>query len=163
MERAPAITCCFTGHRAIPAQDKEAICDRLCRAITKLYEEGFRHFVAGGALGFDTLAARAVLALKPRLPNVTLTLVLPCADQADAWREGDRAEYERIKALADEVVCLADAYYSGCMKVRNQYMVDASSACIAYLTNLRSGAGQTVRMAEAAGHRLFNTAPKEEQ
>ena len=163
MNKDRAITCCFTGHRSIPKNDLFAVCEQLQHAIRVLYEDGYRHFVAGGALGFDTLAARAVLALKPHLEGITLTLVLPCADQADAWEEKDRAEYGRIKSLADEVVCLAPAYFDGCMQKRNQAMVDASSACIAYLTRSRSGAGQTVRMAEKAGHRILNTAPKRDE
>ena len=158
MNRDPAITCCFTGHRSIPKGDLFAVCERTERAISKLYAEGYRHFVAGGALGFDTLAAKTVLALKRQREDITLTLILPCAEQSDAWEEKDRAEYERIKSLADEVICLAPAYFDGCMQKRNQAMVDASSACIAYLTRLRSGAGQTVRMAEKKGLRVFNVA-----
>ncbi len=154
----PAVTCCFTGHRVIPKGDLFTVCERTQAAIRKLYADGYRHFVAGGALGFDTLAAKTVLALKPHLEGITLTLILPCADQSDAWGEKDRAEYERIKSLADEVVCLAPAYFDGCMQKRNQAMVDASSACIAYLTRSRSGAGQTVRMAEKRGLRVFNVA-----
>lgn len=162
MNRDPAITCCFTGHRSIPSDARFSVCERTQSAIRALYADGYRHFIAGGALGFDTLAAKTVLALKPHLAGITLTLMLPCADQSDAWKEQDQAEYERIKSLADEVVCLAPAYFDGCMQKRNQAMVDASSACIAYLTRSRSGAGQTVRMAERAGHRLFNTAPKKD-
>lgn len=162
MNRDPSRTCCFTGHRTIPANHLASVTDALCRTVNHLYEQGYRHFIAGGALGFDTYAARAVLILKRQLSDMTLTLMLPCADQASAWSEKDRAEYERIKSLADEVICLSPAYFDGCMKERNQAMVNASSACIAYLTHPRSGAGQTVRMAERAGHRLFNTAPKKD-
>ena len=155
-----SLSCCFTGHRTIPAEDFPTVKARLQAAIAKLYGEGFRHFIAGGALGFDTLAARAVLALRASHPDVTLTLVLPCADQDAMWHADDRAVYAALKAAADEVICLFPQYTNSCMRVRNQYMVDHASACIAYLTHMRSGAGQTVRMAEAASLRLFNTAPQ---
>ena len=153
-------TCCFTGHRQIPNEEKAPGVRALEAAIRALYAEGYRHFIAGGALGFDTYAARAVLILKRTHPDMTLSLVLPCLDQANAWSEKDKAEYERIKGEADEVLCLAQGYYDGCMQRRNGAMVDASSACIAYVTRPRSGAGQTVRMAEKAGLTVIHTAEK---
>lgn len=150
-------TCCFTGHRILPKEEREQIRARLARAIRDLYEEGYRHFVAGGALGFDTVAAETVLAFRRHYPDITLTLMLPCADQDARWTDEERAIYTAQKQAADEVITLADRYFDGCMQKRNQAMVDASSACIAYMTRLRSGAGQTVRMAHAAGLRVINT------
>lgn len=151
------ITCCFTGHRVIPGMDKERVRANLARAVGDLYKEGYRHFVAGGALGFDTVAAETVLAFRRHYPDITLTLMLPCADQDTKWSSEQKAVYEKQKKEADEVICLSQHYYDGCMQKRNQAMVDASSVCIAYLTKLRSGAGQTVRMAHAAGLRVINT------
>ena len=150
-------TCCFTGHRILPKEESEQIRARLARAIRNLYEEGYRHFVAGGAIGFDTVAAETVLAFRRHYPDITLTLMLPCADQDARWTDEERAIYTAQKQAADEVITLADRYFDGCMQKRNQAMVDASSACIAYMTRLRSGAGQTVRMAHAAGLRVINT------
>ena len=66
---------------------------------------------------------------------------------------------EAQKKAADEVICLSSRYYDGCMQKRNQAMVDVSSACIAYLTRPRSGAGQTVRMAENAALTVIHVAP----
>ena len=43
-------------------------------------------------------------------------------------------------------------------QARNAEMVKASSAVIAYLTRPRSGTGQTVRLAERSGARVFNLA-----
>lgn len=157
MTKDKAKTCCFTGHRTIPKTQFGLIRANLARAIRNLYEEGYRHFVAGGALGFDTVAAETVLAFRRHYPDITLTLMLPCADQDTKWSSEQKAVYEKQKKEADEVICLSQHYYDGCMQKRNQAMVDASSVCIAYLTKLRSGAGQTVRMAHAAGLRVINT------
>ena len=161
MTRDKKATCCFTGHRSIPLASKELVRANLARAIGALYGEGYRHFVAGGALGFDTMAAELVLAYKKHYPDVTLTLMLPCANQDSKWSFEEKKIYEAQKSAADEVICLADRYYDGCMQKRNQAMVDASSACIAYLTRPRSGAGQTVRMAERAGLTVISVAPSE--
>ena len=57
-------TCCFTGHRIIPSGEKETIRNLLETAIEKAIQDGYRFFGAGGALGFDTLAAQTVLTLK---------------------------------------------------------------------------------------------------
>ena len=64
--------CCFTGHRptALPDAGNErkpgmrALCLLLERAVERAVSDGFTAFYTGGALGFDTLAAEAVL--RPR-------------------------------------------------------------------------------------------------
>lgn len=56
-------TCCFTGHRAIPARALPALAEELEQTLRRLIGEGMRYFGAGGALGFDTLAAETVLRL----------------------------------------------------------------------------------------------------
>ena len=52
-------TCCFTGHRKIPMLDRMRISRQLDTTIQKLVDEGICYFGAGGALGFDTMAAQA--------------------------------------------------------------------------------------------------------
>jgi uncharacterized phage-like protein YoqJ len=158
MNYDPAVTCCFTGHRTIPKAEESAIRHRTALAILGFYHKGYRRFIAGGALGFDTVAAEIVLALKEKHADLSLVLALPCADQAARWTAAEKAHYEAIKARADEVICLTPTYFDGCMQARNRYMVDASSACIAYMTRPYSGAGQTVRMAEKAGLPVINVA-----
>ena len=53
----------------------------LVRAITILYGKGVREFRAGGARGFDTLAALTILEFKENHPDVRLVLMLPCKHQ----------------------------------------------------------------------------------
>ena len=69
-------TCCFTGHRKIPPEQYERIAQRLKAEITALIHRGVVYFEAGGALGFDTMAARAVLELKKDYPLIKLILVV---------------------------------------------------------------------------------------
>lgn len=61
-------TCCFTGHRRIPPEAIAPLRERLEAEIESLIRQGVRYFGAGGALGFDTLAAEAVLDLKAVYP-----------------------------------------------------------------------------------------------
>ena len=52
---------CFTGHRQIPASQGRPVVQALRREIGRATGAGFTRFYAGGALGFDTLAALTVL------------------------------------------------------------------------------------------------------
>lgn len=151
-------TCCFTGHRNIPTKEHESVKMRLCEAIISAIENGYRYFGAGGALGFDTLAAKIVLELKKQYPHIFLILVLPCRTQAKFWKTQDIAEYERIKSLADKIVYISEEYTSDCMFKRNQHLVDNSSLCICYLAKQSGGTAYTVRYAKTLGLNIVNTA-----
>lgn len=153
------MTCCFTGHRKIPPDQYDAICGRLRLEIVKLIEQGYCYFGAGGALGFDTMAAQAVLELKNVYPQIKLILVLPCKTQTRGWDETDVEIYEGIKAQSDKVVYTSEEYTRTCMFKRNRHLIDNSSACICYLTEAHGGTAYTVNYAQKAGHvRVINIA-----
>ncbi len=153
-------TACFTGHRSLPADRVARIEEKTLHILDVLIGAGYRTFLCGGALGYDTLAERCVLARRETTPGVRLILALPCRDQTGRWTKTPALrEYQRIKGLADGVVYLRDFYEEGCMRERNRYMIDRSSFLVAYYdegTKGRSGAGQTYRMAQAAGLKIYN-------
>ena len=60
------ITCCFTGHRALSDTERMLCLDRITQAVEALISMGVTHFIAGGAVGFDTIAEVSVLNLKKR-------------------------------------------------------------------------------------------------
>lgn len=91
------ITCCFTGHRFIPTGQQTYVKNRLNHTVEALIKKGYSIFVAGGALGFDTMAAQCVLNLKSKYPHIKLFLILPCLEQASKWSEDDIAVYQAIK------------------------------------------------------------------
>ncbi len=151
-------TCCFTGHRQIPPGERAEIASRLERVISDLYQRGIRYYGAGGALGFDALAARTVIRLREKCPGMKLILVLPCLTQTRGWRSEDVTEYERIKAQADEVFYTAHQYTRGCMHKRNRHLVDNSSVCVCYLNRESGGTAYTVRYARKKGLEIVNLA-----
>lgn len=151
-------TCCFSGHRKIPPEERAGITDRLERVIISLYQQGIRVYEAGGALGFDALAASTVIRLRRDYPDMKLILVLPCQTQTRGWRPEDVAEYERIKAQADEAIYTAQQYTRGCMHKRNRYMVDHSGVCVCYLTRDSGGTAYTVNYAKKQGLKVVNIA-----
>jgi len=149
---------CFTGHRDIPSNERKAILKNLAKTVGELYLEGYRTFVAGGALGFDTLAAAVVLVLRRKRPDTRLHLILPCADQTKGWRQADIDMYEAIKQEADEVTVLAPHYARGCMHTRNRRMIEESAVCVAYMTKKTGGTAYTVTYAQAQGVKVINVA-----
>jgi uncharacterized phage-like protein YoqJ len=151
-------TCCFTGHRKIPHEQLAQTQKRLKETIQALIEKGVIYYGAGGALGFDTLAATTVLKMKEDYPEIKLILVLPCVAQADWWDASDREVYEEIKQMADNVVYTSQEYTRGCMHKRNRHLVDNSSICICYLTDKTGGTAYTVGYAKSAGVRVINLA-----
>lgn len=148
----------FTGHRNILPEHREELTALLARAIEYLYSNGCRRFYSGGALGFDTLAAKQVIQFKLYHPDCELHLILPCRNQTDRWSDRDIGMYEFILSEAKTVNYVSDFYTDGCMRERNRMLVDISDCLVAYLCREVSGAGQTVRMAKRAGKTVYNLA-----
>ena len=119
----------------------------LLKTIEQKITEGYTVFCAGGALGFDTMAALAVLKLKDKHRKIKLHLYLPCRDQAKKWSSYDRGIYEYITEKSDKVVYISENYTPFCMMERNRALVDNSSVCIAYCTQTRGGTAYTVSYA----------------
>lgn len=142
-----ALTCCFTGHRNIIKADLPRLQVRLEQLLRELAAKGVTNFIAGGALGFDMLAAETVLRLREELPQLRLRLALPCAKQDAKWSETDKKRYSALLEQADDVVYTAQEYSAGCMHLRNRYMVDNSAYCIAYLKYSKGGTLYTVNYA----------------
>lgn len=151
-------TVCFTGHRVLPTEKISEISKNLEDALAALIEQGYRYFGAGGAMGFDTLAAQTVLRLRERYPQIRLILALPCRNQTRGWPQADVDIYEEIKRRADKVTYTSESYFRGCMQKRNQHLVDNSSVCICYLTKPAGGTAYTVNYASEHGLTIINIA-----
>lgn len=151
-------TCCFTGHRAIDGGDLEPLTEQLDRQIELHYMCGVTDFCVGGALGFDTLAAKRVLKFRESHPDVKLRLFLPCPEQAARWSRENTETYEQIKESANEVKYACGHYTDFCMGKRNQMLVNASSVCLAYLKTKAGGTAYTVRFAKSRGVKVINLA-----
>lgn len=158
------ITACFTGNRAIAENIRPELEERTAEIISRLYSAGYRRFFCGGAIGFDTVAALNVISFQKDHTDVQLILAVPCDNQAQKWGKEDADTYERIKSAADEVRILSPHYYTGCMDVRNRYMVDRSSFCVSYMTSsyLHSGTWSTVAYAISCGITVQNLAMRKD-
>ncbi len=149
-------TVCFTGHRKIPPEQARTLARQLKSTLIQLINDGYLYFGAGGALGYDTLAAQTVLELKSQYPDVKLILVLPCLSQTRGWSARDIEIYEDIKNRADKVVYTSQEYTKGCMHKRNRHLVDNSSVCVCYLTESTGGTAYTVDYARRNNLTVIN-------
>ena len=154
------VSCCFTGHRDISPAKVPEIKEKLNTVISQLTQEGYTDFYNGGAIGFDMLAAEAVLEMKKMHPHIRLHIIVPCENQSQRWSQDNIDRYNAIITLADEVKILSPFYFNGCMQVRNRYMVDNSSVCIAYLERTTGGSAGTAKYAEGKGLTVINIADK---
>lgn len=142
-------TVCFSGHRKFN-EPRAEVEKRIEYAVRECIANGSEVFIAGGAIGVDTLAAQTVIRLRKEYPQIRLVLALPCPpeDQTLKWSADQKAEYQSILGQANEVKILSDKYTDSCMLDRNRFMVDNSSKLIYYLRKDRSGTGYTVRYAK---------------
>lgn len=155
--------CSFTGHRQIKASHQKGIYPLVLRSIEYAYERGCRLFIAGGAIGFDTIAARQVILFRMTHPDVRLTLLLPCRNQDEKWSHSDRDAYNYVLSVADTVEYLADEYTDDCMRLRNMELASRCDILIAYVCRDRSGTAQTIRMAKGLGKEVYNIYPRLEE
>ena len=141
--------CCFTGHRKIEERDLKKLKKDLISTLENLIEnEGIEEFRTGGALGFDTLAADAVLFLKQTYPQIKLVIYVPCMDQNKYYSAEQNQKYLFHLNSADKILCISENYYKGCMLERNRALVNGADVCIAYKRKNEGGTAYTVSYAE---------------
>ncbi len=150
--------CCFTGHREIPDTHILLMPEILDVIIKKMLSKGVRRFRAGGAVGFDTLAALKILDTKRKFPDlgIKLELILPCKDQTKGWSERDKQVYDFIFNLADSHDYAQETYTRGCMHKRNRMLVDGADFCVTYLSSQSGGTAYTCDYAQKKGVTVIN-------
>ncbi len=148
---------CFSGHR--PEKLPKGTSLRMLQSL--LYSEirnaindGADTFYTGTARGVDLWAAEIVLHFKKQHPELKLICVLPYAGQGAGLSGTERYRFMTVLHAADETVCLCEHFQKNCYAMRNRYMIRHSRRLIALVADMRSGTGQTIRMAEAEGLEL---------
>ena len=131
---------------------------RLETAIEKHILQGVKFFCAGGALGFDTLAALVVIELKKKYPHIELILVLPFRGHERDRKDTEIKTYNFILENADEVRFTSWQDCTGCMRKRNYQLVDYSRFCICWLVEDFDETIHTVKYAQDSALRIMNLA-----
>lgn len=156
-------TCCFTGHRPMKLpwgmNEQDGRCielkAELAARLVGAYEQGYRKFVCGMAIGCDMYFAEAVLELKKSYPDVYLEAAIPCGGQPERWHKKERERYNFLIDSADEVNVLQIEYTPDCMMKRNRYMVDNSSMIIACFDGRPGGTMSTILYAQRSGLKVL--------
>ena len=157
--RARQESCCFTGHRPgkLPWKYNEAdarclaLKRRMMDAVEAAYEEGYRHFLCGMAMGCDLYFCACVLALRERCPDVTVEAAIPCPTQAAEWPEAEQVRYRTLVRACDYETMVSDHYTRDCMQRRNRYLVDHASLLIAAYDGSAGGTRNTIQYALERG------------
>ena len=152
-------TCCFTGHRPLRLpwgmNETDPRCidlkERLRTTLEETYNNGYRHFICGMAIGCDMYFAEAVLDLRSKYSDLTLEAAVPCDSQSDKWNRKQKETYFSLLSACDIVTYVSHMYSPDCMMKRNQYMIDRSSLLIACFNGRSSGTMNTILYAERAG------------
>ena len=172
-------TACITGHRMRGVEpwrgDRShlgitlyAVKHMLARCIDILAEEGCSCFIDGLASGTDLWAAEHILHLKNEGSDIQLIGVMPFLSHAAKHSSRDTELLRRVELRADMLVTTdsdplmsygkrrGDHLSPDVYRVRNYFMVDNSSAVIAFLNEgTMSGTLQTVNYALRRGRRLL--------
>ena len=137
----------FTGHRHISA-DPKILSSKIEDKIIDTYNQGMRFFYVGGAIGFDTLAAEAVLSVKKQYTDIVLVVVVPFEGQDSLFSMSAKEQYAKILVQADDVITLSNHYFKSCYLHRNDFLISHSSLLISYWDEKSTGGtSYTVRQA----------------
>ena len=145
-------TCCFTGHRDIPADRLQMVMTGTEAKVRELISQGYRYFGIGGAMGYDTIVAE----MEREYPEIKIILVYPFDGFISRWSDSQQATYARLLPMYDKRVCVCKSASREAYLARDRHLVDYSSACIAYCTRQTGGTAYTIRYAAARGVPVFN-------
>ena len=154
-----SLTCSFTGHRDIPDAKAAALLELLFKTIRTLHlERGYCNFICGGAVGFDQLAAEAVLAMRALNPDIRLYLILPFPGYDEKWESWQRDARDSLLREADGSTYMTKAHCPGVYYKRDRMLVNLSSVTVAYLHKKRGGTFYTAGYAFESDHEIINLA-----
>ena len=160
------ISCSFTGHRIISAEERISLVPALKSTILYLISLGVKEFHCGGAMGFDTLAAGVVFDVSREHPEIKLILELPYENQSSKWKDADKRFYDFVKSKANEINVYSanpknkDEAVNALLK-RNRKMIDKSYYCVCFLKENKGGTAYTVNYAKLHDLHIINLAEQE--
>ena len=147
------LSCALTGHRRIGGGLDVS---KLNQTIESVIEQGTVSFYCGMAIGFDLIAAAAVLECKKKHPKVKLIACIPCPEQDKYYSSSEREKYRNILQQCDDVIIVNERYFDGCMLVRDRFMVDNCEKIIAYFDGRSDGGtAYTVKYAKSKNREII--------
>ena len=145
---------CVSGHRVI-GNDLDV--DKLTEVFNQAVESGYRYFLIGMAIGFDTLCFKILQRIKNARTEKDIKLIacVPCKEQDAKFTEKQKEEYSLMLANADHIEYVSLSYNKWCMQKRNRFLVDNSSVIVSYLRKNTGGTFYTINYAKTAGIKII--------
>ncbi len=158
-------TCCFSGYRPYKFKfnfekgNRDFICleNNILNALLESYNDGYRYFLCGGAMGFDILCGEIVLTLKKHFSDLHLICVLPFKEQAKSYPLAWAERYNALLEKCDFIDYISREYFRGSYYARNEKMVDMSSRIICFFDGQGGGTAQTIAYAKLKELEIINT------
>lgn len=137
-------TVAFKGHRDNRSllNDREVLSNEIEKIILAYYSQGFRYFMTGMAIGFDLLAAEAVLRLKPLYSGLKLIAAIPFPEHSKHYNDEDKRRYENILPQCEETILVSLENHWGSYHRSVDFLIDNSSCIIAYFDGIKRGGTQ---------------------
>ncbi len=156
--------CCFSGYRPskMPFKFDENDIDfqifekRLYTTLEALIDDDCRIFYSGMAMGFDIVAAKAVLYFREKFKDIKLICAIPFENQELSFDFYWKNLYYDILQKSDEVKVLCKEYHNGCYQNRNKFMVDNSDYVVTWYDGKKGGTRNTLKYAESKNRFIIN-------
>ncbi len=145
---------CFAYHKEIPVYPLGYTIKKLQERIESLISMGVVEFISGGNIGFDTIAALAVIILKEKYPEIKLTFILPHYQFLNT--ENPNYLLNIIINEADIVIYTAEEYYDNCEEERNIEIVDRCYYCLCCIGEEVGEINEMIVYAKNSGLKIFN-------
>lgn len=149
-------TCCFAGHREIPAGEETKIKTRVYHRIQPLIQQGVIYYGVGGALGFDRMMTEYLLQLRKDNKRMKIIEVLPFEGYRAKWPQEEQARAALLDKQMDKIVYVSKEPSKGAYLARDRHLVDGSKYCICYCNKPTGGTAYTVKYALEKGLTVYN-------
>lgn len=150
------ITCCFAGHRDIPAGEETKIMTRVYHRIQPLIQQGVIYYGVDGALGFDRMMTEYLIKLRKENKRLKIIEVLPYDGYRKKWPDEEQAKAALLDKQMDKIVYYGKEPSRGSFLARDRHLVDGSKYLICYCTRPNSGTALTVKYALENGRTVYN-------
>ena len=148
------MNCCFIGHGS---NIKDGVYEKILSEVSALVELGVTNFLCGGYGDFDKLCIRAVGEVKLTHSQIHNYIILAYNTQSQI----NRYKYEIANYGAEPIFPFKDELNSrSAISIRNQFMIDKSNFCIAYVYNNFGGAFKSFDYAMSKNKEIINLAYK---
>lgn len=144
--------CTFIGHSDVRLD--EILKERLNKEIVQLIENGFTEFYCGGYGDFDNACAYTLRTLKNKYPDINIIYVTPYI----GGNVKEKLDGIKSSGIYDEILYpgIEDTLPRFAISKRNEFMVDAADAIIAYIDHDWGGAYTTYSYAKRNSKSVLN-------